>query len=49
MDELTTLSGTPGGGRERFLGGGPLRYDLLSKRHSPIVPYVNSPCNANSE
>lgn len=39
----TTLSGTPGGGKERFLGGGPRRYDLLSKRHSPIFPYVRSP------
>lgn len=38
MSILTTLSGTPGGGKERFLGGGPLRYDLLSKRHSPIFP-----------
>lgn len=34
----TTLSGTPGGGKERFFGGGPLRKDLLSKRHSPIFP-----------
>jgi len=23
--ELTTLSGTPGGGKGRFLGGGPIR------------------------
>lgn len=43
MKSFTTLSGTPGGGSERFLGGGPLRYDLLSKRHSPIFPYVSSP------
>lgn len=40
---LTTLSGTPGGGKGRFLGGGPWRYDLLSNRHSPIFPYVSSP------
>lgn len=39
----TTLSGTPGGGNVRFFGGGPLKYDLLSKRHSPILPYVSSP------
>lgn len=41
----TTLSGTPGGGKERFLGGGPRRCDLLSNRHSPIFPYVSSPWN----
>lgn len=34
----TTLSGTPGGGKGRFLGGGPRRCDLLSNRHSPIFP-----------
>lgn len=39
----TTLSGTPGGGNGRFLGGGPRRCDLLSNRHSPIFPYVSSP------
>jgi hypothetical protein len=43
MNRLTTLSGTPGGGKEMFLGGGPIRYDLLSKRHSPIFPYVSCP------
>lgn len=37
-DNHTTLSGTPGGGRERFLGGHLLSYDLLSNLHSPIFP-----------
>lgn len=40
---VTTLSGTPGGGNGRFLGGAPSRNDLLSKRHSPIFPYVKTP------
>lgn len=35
---VTTLSGTPRGGKERFLGGGPRRYVLLSNLHSPIFP-----------
>lgn len=39
----TTLSGTPGGGKGKFLGGGLSRCDLLSNLHSPILPYVNSP------
>jgi hypothetical protein len=34
----TTLSGTPGGGSVRFLGGGLFWNDLLSNRHSPIFP-----------
>jgi hypothetical protein len=35
---LTTLSGTPGGGNVRFLGGGLSGNDLLSNRHSPTLP-----------
>lgn len=34
----TTLSGTPAGGKGRFLGGHTLSYDLLSNLHSPIFP-----------
>jgi hypothetical protein len=34
----TTLSGTPGGGNVKFLGGGPSGNDLLSNRHSPTFP-----------
>jgi hypothetical protein len=39
----TTVSGTPGGGMGKFLGGAPVVKERLSKRHSPIVPYVNLP------
>lgn len=34
----TTLSGTPGGGKGKSLGGGLAKCDLLSNRHSPILP-----------
>lgn len=44
LTNVTTVSGTPGGGMGKFLGGAPVVKERLSKRHSPIVPYVNLPC-----
>lgn len=38
LTRVTTVSGTPGGGMVKFLGGAPNENSRLSNRHSPFFP-----------